>query len=307
MWYSFSTPDEPLPCRYVVPPSTTSSFVPSVSRPRSERDARRGPANAQTAFVYPRHYQPFSLISPRNRLVPSRLVPFRPVLSRPNPSHFAALLVNRGSIVRSVLGNDESTSVKLASRFRPRFSECLLLPRSDEKSFSSDDPRWIHGGRTIDGPIDRQDGSVSVNEIGQPVLDYVSPFVDCTETTATLNGRHSARSTRGQIFFFSFLFFPPRSFRSDRNVYNEERSREGERERGRERERGGGGAPPSNSTRKRRRISRAVSKDDNLLRPTAKDRLTSRKRTKTALYMGSRWEGWVESLRFIRLLAATVL
>lgn len=237
MWYSFSTPDEPLPCRYVVPPSTTSSFVPSVSRPRSERDARRGPANAQTAFVYPRHYQPFSLISPRNRLVPSRLVPFRPVPSRPNPSHFAALLVNRGSIVRSVLGNDESTSVKLASRFRPRFSECLLLPRSDEKSFSSDDPRWIHGGRTIDGPIDRQDGSVSVNEIGQPVLDYVSPFVDCTETTATLNGRHSARSTRGQIFFFSFLFFPPRSFRSDRNVYNEERSREGERERGRERER----------------------------------------------------------------------
>lgn len=236
MWYSFSTPDEPLPCRYVVPPSTTSSFVPSVSRPRSERDARRGPANAQTAFVYPRHYQPFSLISPRNRLVPSRLVPFRPVPSRPNPSHFAALLVNRGSIVRSVLGNDESTSVKLASRFRPRFSECLLLPRSDEKSFSSDDPRWIHGGRTIDGPIDRQDGSVSVNEIGQPVLDYVSPFVDCTETTATLNGRHSARSTRGQIFFFSFLFFPPRSFRSDRNVYNEERSREGERERGKERE-----------------------------------------------------------------------
>ena len=147
-----------------------------------------------------------------------------------------------------------------------------------------------------------------MNEIGQPVLDYVSPFVDCTETTTTLNGRHSSPSTRGEIFFSFFLFFfffSPRSFRSDRNVYDEERSREGEK---RERERGGGGgAPPSNSTWKRPRISRAVSKDDNLLRPTGKDRLTSRKRTKTALYMGSRWEGWVESLRFIRLLAATVL
>lgn len=40
------------------------------------------PANAQTAFVYPRHYQPFSLISPRNRLVPSRLVPSQPVSFR---------------------------------------------------------------------------------------------------------------------------------------------------------------------------------------------------------------------------------
>ena len=66
------------------------------------------------------------------------------------------------------------------------------------------------------------------------MLDYVSPFVDCTETTTTLNGRHSPPSTRGEIFFFLsffffFFFFSPRSFRSDRNVYDEERSREGEK------------------------------------------------------------------------------
>ena len=197
--------------------------------------------------------------------------------------------------------------MKLASRFRPRFSECLLLPRSDEKSFSSDDPRWIHAGRTTDGPTDRPTGRIRFGERDRTAgarlrLAFRRLYRNHDDVKrSTLASKYSRRD----FFFFLSFFFSPRSFRSDRNVYDEERSREGEK---RERERGGGGgAPPSNSTWKRPRISRAVSKDDNLLRPTGKDRLTSRKRTKTALYMGSRWEGWVESLRFIRLLAATVL
>ena len=197
--------------------------------------------------------------------------------------------------------------MKLASRFRPRFSECLLLPRSDEKSFSSDDPRWIHAGRTTDGPTDRPTGRIRFGERDRTAgarlrLAFRRLYRNHDDVKrSTLVSKYSRRD----FFFFLSFFFSPRSFRSDRNVYDEERSREGEK---RERERGeGGGAPPSNSTWKRPRISRAVSKDDNLLRPTGKDRLTSRKRTKTALYMGSRWEGWVESLRFIRLLAATVL
>ena len=197
--------------------------------------------------------------------------------------------------------------MKLASRFRPRFSECLLLPRSDEKSFSSDDPRWIHAGRTTDGPTDRPTGRIRFGERDRTAgarlrLAFRRLYRNHDDVKrSTLASKYSRRD----FFFFLSFFFSPRTFRSDRNVYDEERSREGEK---RERERGGGGgAPPSNSTWKRPRISRAVSKDDNLLRPTGKDRLTSRKRTKTALYMGSRWEGWVESLRFIRLLAATVL
>lgn len=104
--------------------------------------------NAQTAFVYPRHYRPFSLISPRNRPVPSR---------------FAALLVNRGSIVRSVLGNDESTSVKLASRFRfevlrmspfTTFRREIVLERR-----STVDPRWTDDRRT-----DRPTGRIRFGE-----------------------------------------------------------------------------------------------------------------------------------------------
>ena len=200
--------------------------------------------------------------------------------------------------------------MKLASRFRPRFSECLLLPRSDEKSFSSDDPRWIHAGRTTDGPTDRPTGRIRFGERDRTAgarlrLAFRRLYRNHDDVKrSTLVSKYSRRD-----FFFSFCLFFFFLFFPEIGPFREKRLRRGTIERGREeRERGGGGgAPPSNSTWKRRRISRAVSKDDNLLRPTGKDRLTSRKRTKTALYMGSRWEGWVESLRFIRLLAATVL
>lgn len=148
MWYSFSTPDEPLPCRYVVPLRQPALlFLPFRDHvPNATRVKDR--LNAQTAFVYPRHYRPFSLISPRNRPVPSR---------------FAALLVKRGSIVRSVLGNDESTSVKLASRFRfevlrmspfTTFRREIVLERR-----STVDPRWTDDRRT-----DRPTGRIRFGE-----------------------------------------------------------------------------------------------------------------------------------------------
>lgn len=121
--------------------------------------------------------------------------------------------------------------MKLASRFRPRFSECLLLPRSDEKSFSSDDPRWIHAGRTTDGPTDRPTGRIRFGERDRTAgarlrLAFRRLYRNHDDVKrSTLVSKYSRRD----FFFFLSFFFSPRSFRSDRNVYDEERSREGEK------------------------------------------------------------------------------
>ena len=121
--------------------------------------------------------------------------------------------------------------MKLASRFRPRFSECLLLPRSDEKSFSSDDPRWIHAGRTTDGPTDRPTGRIRFGERDRTAgarlrLAFRRLYRNHDDVKrSTLASKYSRRD----FFFFLSFFFSPRSFRSDRNVYDEERSREGEK------------------------------------------------------------------------------
>ena len=131
--------------------------------------------------------------------------------------------------------------MKLASRFRPRFSECLLLPRSDEKSFSSDDPRWIHAGRTTDGPTDRPTGRIRFGERDRTAgarlrLAFRRLYRNHDDVKrSTLASKYSRRD-----FFFSFfLFFFPQdrsvpietsTTRNDRERERREREREEEEE-----------------------------------------------------------------------------